>query len=778
MLRELLHASIAVGLSTSSLAQSLPSELYLSEDGHMLHTGGQPSTGLYEKSVVRTLDLQFEQANYWTLLTQNYDSQTDIRATLTVDGEVYDSIGVRFKGQTSYSMLPQGAQKKSFNLTMDHEIDGQDLMGYGTLNLNNAFQDASFLREVVYLDLIRDHVPAAKANFVHLNINGENWGVYPNVQQINSDFVKEWFFSNDGTLWRADRPPGSGGGPGGGGMWGDGTAALNDLGPDTTDYQQYYTLKRTERVNPWDDLVRVCGKLNGLPLSELADSLDKYIDVDRTLWFLASEIAFGDDDGYVHKGKMDYYLYYDVETGRITPQEFDGNSVMKNNVVNWSPFYHADNENYPLLERLLAVPELRQRYLAHLRTLITEKMQSGSFNALLSSWSTLIDAEVNADPKKLYTYAAFNTELIALQNFITNRRNNLLGNAEVAQLAPVVTGLMHRVGGEDWAAPDATTGVQVVATVANAATTARVDLFYSLGIHGGFTAVQLFDDGAHADGAAGDGTFGGNIPAAPAMTRVRYYVQAKANNTANSVSYAPPGAEHDVNTYLVRVGFAADPAVRINELMAQNTSTALDENDQYEDWIELYNTSAEAMDLSGGWLSDDPMNVFKWRFPAGSLIPPDGYMIVWADEDGGQGERHANFKLAASGEEVWLTGADGLVLDHVEFAAQQANMGYARIPNGTGPFVEQDPTFAVNNEINTSLSEPVRVGLDVYPNPASGSLTINVSEPIALEVFDPLQRSVWSGTVAGRSQLDLGGWAAGAYTIRHPGGAVKVVVVH
>ncbi|MCC6541887.1 MAG: CotH kinase family protein, partial [Flavobacteriales bacterium] len=354
-------------------AQSLPAEMYLDPANHMLHTGGLPSTGLYAKQTIRTLDLQFAQSSYWNVLTQNYNSQTDIPATLTVDGVVYDSVGVRFKGQTSYSMLPSGSQKRSFNITMDHAIADQDLMGYETLNLNNAFQDASFLREVVYLDLIRDHIPAAKANFVHLNINGASWGLYPNVQQLNSDFLREWYFSNDGSLWRADRPTTVPGGPGG---WGDGTAALNDLGADTTAYQPYYTLKRSERTDPWEDLVRVCQKLNQTPLAALEDSLERYLDVDRTLWFLASEIAFGDDDGYVYKGKMDYYLYFDAETERMTPLEYDGNSVMKNSAANWGPFYHADNANYPLLNRMLAVPTMRQRYLAHLRTIIQEKMQS------------------------------------------------------------------------------------------------------------------------------------------------------------------------------------------------------------------------------------------------------------------------------------------------------------------------------------------------------------------------------------------------------------------
>ncbi len=754
-------------------AQSLPAEMYLDPANHMLHTGGLPSTGLYAKQTIRTLDLQFAQSSYWNVLTQNYNSQTDIPATLTVDGVVYDSVGVRFKGQTSYSMLPSGSQKRSFNITMDHAIADQDLMGYETLNLNNAFQDASFLREVVYLDLIRDHIPAAKANFVHLNINGASWGLYPNVQQLNSDFLREWYFSNDGSLWRADRPTTVPGGPGG---WGDGTAALNDLGADTTAYQPYYTLKRSERTDPWEDLVRVCQKLNQTPLAALEDSLERYLDVDRTLWFLASEIAFGDDDGYVYKGKMDYYLYFDAETERMTPLEYDGNSVMKNSAANWGPFYHADNANYPLLNRMLAVPTMRQRYLAHLRTIIQEKMQSASFNDLLASYSTLIDAEVQADPKKLYTYAAFNSELNVLRNFITNRRNTLNANAEVAQVAPVIGPVSHQVNGVVWADPTPAQGVTVTATIGSGA--ARADLYYSLGVYGNFASVPMYDDGAHGDGAAGDGLYGAAIPAAPAMTRVRYYVKATANNTAQSVSFHPPGAEHDVFTYLVQVEYALDPPVRINELMAQNTAGQQDENGQFEDWIELFNTGSGSFDLSGGWLSDDGSNVFKWQFPENTVIGPQEYLIVWADEDQDEGPLHTNFKLSASGEELWLSSPAGLVLDHLAFGAQTANTAYARIPNGTGPFVQQAPTFAANNETSTNVVESVQDSFLVFPNPASSSVTIRTSAPTDLVIMDALQRMVWQGRSTHSLVLDTSAWPPGTYIIRSAHRTSRSVVAH
>ncbi|MDQ3099895.1 MAG: CotH kinase family protein, partial [Bacteroidota bacterium] len=734
-------------------AQDLPAEMYFSPDGRMLHTGGQPSTGFYEKEIIRTIDLYFTQSNLWTLLTQNYTPQIDLAATMSVDGITYDSVGVRFKGQTSYSMLPPGSQKRSFNITMDHAIEDQNVMGYETLNLNNAFQDASFLREVVFLDLIRDHVPAAKGNFVHLNINDEDWGLYPNIQQLNSQFLKEWFFSNSGTLWRADAPgetPG-GGGPGGGPNWGDGTAALNYLGNDTAEYQQYYTLKRTEQTDPWDALVTTCHRLNTMPAEMIEDSLPHYLDIDRVLWFLASEIAFSDDDSYVHKGKMDYYLYWDEETGRMTPLEFDGNSVMKNNAVTWSPFYNADDVNYPLLNKLLAVPAYRQRHLAHLRTIISEKIQGPAFNALLASYSTLIDAEVAADPKKLYTYTAFQNELTTLQNYITNRRNFLNSDPEVAQSAPGISSVVASVNGIDWAQPLATESVDVSCNVSSSNGIFSVMLYYSQGLYGNFNKLEMFDDGAHNDGANGDGIFGARLPAAAAaMTYVRWYVEATSDNTAKSVSFYPPGAEHDIHIYQVSHELMADAPVRINELMALNTSTIADGAFEYDDWIELFNVSDEAYDLSGHWLTDNGIDLQKYQFPEGTIIQPGEYLMIWADSDIDQSADHAGFSLNSDGEELWLSNAQSVVLDHVVFDEQTADLGLARVPNGTGPFVIQSPTYAMSNEFNVGITaSAAAIDLSIFPNPANQLLTLVSHDQLNVSIQDATGRQLWSGQING-----------------------------
>lgn len=159
------------------LGQSLPPTMTVDQSTHVLTTNGQVTTGVYDESVIRFINLEFEQPNYWNLLTQNKTDQIDIPATLTVDGETFPNVGVRFKGQTSYSQLGN-SDKKSFNITFDYLDPDQNWGGYETINLNNAFQDRSYMREVLYLHLIRRHIPAAKGCFVHLTINDENWGLY------------------------------------------------------------------------------------------------------------------------------------------------------------------------------------------------------------------------------------------------------------------------------------------------------------------------------------------------------------------------------------------------------------------------------------------------------------------------------------------------------------------------------------------------------------------------------------------------------------------------
>jgi CotH kinase protein/Lamin Tail Domain len=747
-----------------SLAQNLPDNMRFAENEHIIYTGDQAPQGLYDATQIRVFQLWFSQPDYWQTLKNNYASKTDLPAMLIADGDTFPNVGVRFKGQTSYSQA-QTSDKKSFNITMDYADSTQNLMGYETINLNNAFQDASFMREVAFLHLIRQHVPAASASYVQLYINGNNWGIYPNVQQLNRDYLKEWYFSNDGTLWRADRPVSTGGNPG----WGDGTAGLNYLGPDTATYKPHYTLKSTDKATPWDDLVQVCQVLNTTPLNSLESEISEYLDLDRTLWFLASEIAFSDDDSYIFKGKMDYYIYWDPETQRMTPLEFDGNSVMKSNTTSWGVFYNETKVNYPLLNKLLAVPSIRQRYLAHMRTLVQDELDQTKFNALVDKFDALISAGVMADPKKMTTNAQYTTEKQTIKNYVQNHRTTLLNHPEMGAIGPVIANTtMRNAAGGAWISPVENESANVTTTVTSQNGIAGVFLYFCPALNGNFAKIQMFDDGQHQDGAAGDGVFGINIPGYATGTYIRFYVEAKSANTPGTLTYAPAGAEHNVYYYRVAAPWAPVRNVVVNEIMASNSSTAADEEDQYEDWIELHNLTNAPLDLSGYYLSDNASTLDKWSLPANTVIPANGYLIVWADEDGSQGPLHANFKLSASGESITFADNQKRLLDTLSFTQQVKDMGYARVPNGTGPFVIQAPTFKAANSTVAALEPFEQDWLKAFPSIVTDYLQVELSgvATASARILDMQGKLLLERNLSGVDRLDLSGLAAGSYALQ------------
>ncbi|MFN5318078.1 MAG: CotH kinase family protein [Bacteroidia bacterium] len=753
-------------------AQSLPAEMHFSPDGRTLISGKQAPSGLYDSTLIREFRLNFSQSNYWQQMTANYATRTPIPASLSVDGLTLDSVGVGFKGNTSYQGV-QNSQKKSFNITTDDYIDNQELMNYSTLNLNNAYQDESFLREVFYLHQIRKHIPAAKANFVHLFINEQDWGLYPNVQQLNKDFIEQWFYSNDGANFRAHvrTAGGPGGGPGGGSaQWGDGTAGLNYLGTDTALYQEGYTLKSSDIDSSWQHLVNGCYELNTIPANQLSSDLPQHLDIDRTLWFLASEIAFSDDDSYIFKGKMDYYVYFDPETRRLTPLEFDGNSVMAPNATTWSPFYNVNNVNYPLLNRLLTNPEYRQRYLAHLRVIIQDELNPVQCNAVLDNYKTQIDALVEADPKKLYTYTQFLSEVEALKSWIGSRNTYLNSNSEVAQQGPQINYVKYiNSEGEEWSAPTENTEVNVQAQINLNNAVFGVYLYYSNQLTGIFEKVAMVDDGAHNDGAPGDGIFGASIGENSAGTYVRFYVEAVANNAQKSVSYLPRGAEHDVFVYQVRSNTSSVSGPVINEIMASNSAGASDQMGEYDDWIELYNNSSNAIDISGFYLTDNALNLDKWEIPAGTILPANGYLIFWADEDSSQGENHCNFKLSSLGESVMLFDADLNLVDSLNFGVEQTDVAFARIPNGTGNFVHQAPTFNTHNENGSSgINSAVSNHITLYPVPARERLHIKTDalSGESYAVFDAVGTLIYKGFLQSDTEINTSEWASGVYLLK------------
>lgn len=763
-----------INFSWSVTAQDLPKFINISEDLTEIKTESGDVTGFYNESKLRKVYLEFQDDDFWAQLEANYDTDVYVKAKLIYEDEILMDVGVQFKGNTSYKRLSDATEKMSFSIKTDLFVEDQDINGYSNINFNNAYQDNSLMREVVYAHLCRNHIPAPQANFIELYINNEYWGPYTNVQQVNKDLLEDWFMSNDGARFRADasattaakvteRP----GGGQGGAQWGDGTAALNYLGSDISEYQKYYTLKSSDIENSWEKLVAVCDALNNLPINELESTGNNFIDIDRTLWFLAHEIIYSDDDSYIYKGKMDYYVYYEPETGRLTPLEFDGNSAMNIRNVEWDIFKNEDNVNYPLLNRLLSIPKFRQRYLAHVRTILDEEMDLNEVFELIDSYVSLIDSSVNADPKKLITYDQFTEGVAELKTYFLTRKTFLEADTEVNAVGLELIDVTYGANEVVNTLPYSSDKMNITVN-AGTQNVSEVNLYYAVGIVGNFTKIQMEDNGLLNDGVVNDGVYGVNIPEQAEGSYVRYYMEVIKNDSVFTANYFPSGAEHSSFVYRVAFNSTINSDLVINEILASNDNVIADEEGEYDDYIELYNNSNTNISLEGFSITDDINELNKFELPT-EMILANGYFLIWADNDEEQGVNHANFKLNADGEELYLVNPSGEIIDALSFTNQEENISYGRSPNGTGDFFTMSATPLISNLAAANVPIIDEKEVRMFPNPAIDNVSIQLKEvgTYMIEVYSVSGKLILSKEFTGSSiELNISSLLSGTYFVR------------
>jgi hypothetical protein len=428
------------------------------------------SEPLYDEASLRTVFLQFENADWEEELAAFHNTDVEVPATAVVDGRRYPNVGVHFRGMSSFMMVPAGL-KRSLNLSFDFVDGKQTLYGYRTLNLLNANGDPTFVRGTLYSQIARSYLPAPKANFMRVAINGESWGIYVNAQQFNRDFLRDYFGTEKGARWKV---PGSPGGRGG----------MEYLGPDVAAYKRIYEIKTKDDPKPWADLIAMFRVLNETPPDELEAALSPLLDIDGVLKFLAIEMALVNTDGYWTRAS-DYNIYQDakgqfhviphdmnealVEEGgrgrrggfRGPPPDFgrgfppDGPAPFAPDGARGAPppgFGRAfgpgaggpeldpliglDDPTKPLRSKLLAVPRLRARYLSFVRDIAQRWLDWSVLEPQLKRHQALIADEVKLDTRKLYSYDEFTSALTGPENslkaFVTKRRAYLLNFREPA----------------------------------------------------------------------------------------------------------------------------------------------------------------------------------------------------------------------------------------------------------------------------------------------------------------------------------------------------------
>jgi CotH kinase protein/Lamin Tail Domain len=183
---------------------------------------------------------------------------------------------------------------------------------------------------------------------------------------------------------------------------------------------------------------------------------------------------------------------------------------------------------------------------------------------------------------------------------------------------------------------------------------------------------------------------------------------------------------------------AADPPrLVINEFMARNETGLQDPAGDFDDWVEIYNLDSQSADMGGMYLTDNLSNPTKWQVPVGvpaqTTIAPNGYLLIWADGEGGEGPLHTGFRLNDEGEAVGLYDAAGVPIDSVMFGPQNPDQSYGRFPDGIGTWqVFSGPTPGQPNErdhADVVISE-------IMYHPYSGALQAENRDEEYIELFN------------------------------------------
>ena len=167
---------------------------------------------------------------------------------------------------------------------------------------------------------------------------------------------------------------------------------------------------------------------------------------------------------------------------------------------------------------------------------------------------------------------------------------------------------------------------------------------------------------------------------------------------------------------------------------AVSSARAPNANKAADDWVELYNGGAGAIDLSGYGLSDDPAQPRKWQFPQGASIQPGGYLVVLLNGQDkhnlSSGQYATNFKLSYTrGETLTLSDSAGRLIDRLPMLSQVSAVSYGRLPGRDGYYYMDAPT---QGAANSGQGYSGRVGEIAFSQAGGwydGPLTVALTAP-------------------------------------------------
>ncbi len=710
---------------------------------------------VFDSSLVARVDI-FINPDSLAYIYDNPESDIDFHATFMFDnGTIKDTVGdvgFKLRGNTS-----RYSQKKSFRVSFNTFSQGRKFYGLEKLCLNGEHNDPSIIRSRLCWETLRAFgLPGPRASHSEVYINNNYYGLYILVEYIDEEFIQSRFGNNYGNLYKC--------------LW---PADLDYLGTDpglykyTSGDRRAYDLITNTDKDDYTDIANFISVVNNTPLDQLACELDKIFNLDDYLKLIAFDVITGNWDGYIYN-KNNFYLYHNTATGKFECMPYDLDNTYgidwmstdwgNRNIYEWE--MHG-SEVRPLYTRLMDAPEIRDRYSFYMQELLDLLADEDSLFAHIDQIRNMIGPYVVDDPfyplDYGYTYADFmnsyNQALgghvaYGLKPYIQARKASALAQLDLNNIYPIIKYINHSLavpGNQYW----------VNALIEDENVVPSVKLSYKIN-DGTLQYSVMYDDGNHEDIDPGDGIYGCILSTLQMNSTLSWQVSAQDNLGNTTLLPCDPVVES--------LQPSTDPQLFINEIMAVNNTTIADENGEFDDWIEIYNGDENPVWLGDKYLSDNINNPSKWQLPDVTMQPGD-FLLIWADNQPGQGPLHTNYKLDAAGEEVGLFDAAStgyFLLDSVSFGLQNGDISLGRVTDGNSSWKYwTEPTPGKSNAANDIIEQGTDPDkLIVFPNPVSGDI-IRFSKPVTGRMFDIYGRLVWSGKEV--KMMDVSSFPEGIY---------------
>ena len=499
--------------------------------------------GLYDQGTIREMNIQFYDANYHSTLVNSFFNYPSYRipAVVSIDGISYDSVGVRYKGNSTFC-LPNddGNPKVPYNLDANYWISGQKIADYKKLKFANAWMDPTFAKEITATNIYQKYMPSPEVSLLKVKVQGNYLGLYVNTESINKQFMEKHFGEKDGVLFKCDPAQVFCGSTNPGG-----NPDLKWLGSDSTSYYNSYALKSE---SGWEELMDLIYTLNFS-----YEDLGEVLNIDRVLWNFAVNTAILNLDTYNGYYVHNYYLYK-TEDGLFQMIPWDFDNAFVGAILGfdyWSPEVVYNYDSYgsqydpnsrPLFQKLMADPLRKKQFDAHLRTVFSESLLDTS--SIRNEIADLHDQALipaNQDFNKAFpmTYFYSNVEepfwagwgFAGIMSTIVERNNYLMGLPAITNTPPSLSSVSLNNG--------------IVTVIAG--NTNEVELMVTTSPHNSrFVPFPMYDDGTNGDDIAGDGIFSAALPYYSTGQAVKYYIRAQNNN---SMRLSPERAEYEFYIY-------------------------------------------------------------------------------------------------------------------------------------------------------------------------------------------------------------------------------------